>query len=197
MYLVRDTSIDVDPFVRAYPDLIEPFLCATIIEKFEADQRKVPGRVEGYGTSAAKECTDLVIYDHADWEYLCRAIDRPVATSLRRYRADVPNFDETQRGVLRETGYQVQRYLPNGKDGFAWHADVASRGSCERVLGMIAYLNDVEEGGETEFRSQQLAIKPRRGTIVWFPPTFPYVHRGRTPISGPKYIITCFVVYPK
>jgi hypothetical protein len=187
----------VDPFVRVYPDLIEPFLCASIIDKFEADTRKVPGRVEGYGRSAAKECVDLVIHELPDWEYLCRALELPVATSLRRYRAEVPNFDETQRGALRETGFQVQRYLPNGQDGFAWHSDVASRPSSERVLGMIAYLNDVAEGGETEFRSQQLSIKPKRGTIAWFPPTFPYVHRGATPISGPKYIVTCFVIYPK
>lgn len=187
----------VDPFVRVYPDLLEPFLCQTIIDKFEADTRKGAGKVEGYGTHAAKRSVDLVISEHADWEYLCRAVELAVATSLRRYRADVPNFDETQRGALRETGFQVQRYEPNGTDGFAYHADVASRPSSERVLAMIAYLNDVAEGGETEFRAQELKVKPKRGSILWFPPTFPYVHRGLVPISNAKYVITCFLIYPK
>ena len=108
----------------------------------------------------------------------------------------MPNFVDSQKLHLRETAYQVQCYQPNGKDGFDWHADVADRRSAERVLAMIAYLNDVEAGGETEFRAQALQVAPRRGTILWFPPTFPYLHRGAPPISGPKYVITCFLVYP-
>jgi hypothetical protein len=61
---------------------------------------------------------------------------------------------------------------------------------------MITYLNTVEVGGETEFRAQERAIPPRQGAVAWFPPGFEYVHRGRPPVSGPKYVVTSFLVYP-
>lgn len=185
----------VDPFIRSYPEMIDPFLCKAIIDRFDGDSRRQPGKV-GYGESALKRSTDLEIRTLPDWEYLCRPLDQVMFHGLRRYREDVPNFADTHRTTLRETGYQVQCYQPNDRDAFDWHADVGDRSSAERVLALIGYLNDVEDGGETEFRSQDLKIKPRRGTIVWFPPTFPYVHRGNTPRSEAKYIITAFLTYP-
>jgi hypothetical protein len=56
------------------------------------------------------------------------------------------------------------------------------------VVGML-YLNDVEEGGETEFLHQKVKIKPSQGTVVVFPTYFTHVHRGNAPISNTKYII--------
>ena len=178
--------------------MIDPALCAAMIEKFDRDPRRRPGETEGgYSTSTVKLSVDLGISGPRDWQPLRRSLDEAVGLSLRRYRADVPNFGETHLGLLRETSYQIQSYQPNGKDGFPWHSDIVNRSNSERVLTMIGYLNTVEVGGETEFRAQELKVAPRCGTILWFPPAFPYVHRGNTPVSGPKYIVTCFLVYPK
>jgi len=183
----------MDAFIRCYPGVIDEAICRQIIEKFDADPRKHEGRVLGAG--APKRSTDLVIRGLPDWEPLCKQLDSGVIASLKRYREDVPNFRDVH-SRFRDTGYQVQRYAPNGSDGFDWHADVNSRQSAERLLAMIAYLNDVEVGGETRFRTQDLAIAPRAGSVLWFPPGFEYVHRGDTPISGPKYVVTLFLVYP-
>ena len=49
------------------------------------------------------------------------------------------------------------------------------------------YLNDVEEGGETEFCSG-LKIKPKAGTVVIFPASWYIMHRGNKPISNNKII---------
>jgi hypothetical protein len=184
----------VDPFIRFYPDLIDPYLCKTIIERFDADPRRHSGKVGG-GDVSRKRSIDLAIRTFPDWEYLCRALDPAVSASFARYKEDVPNFCDTHPNPLKETAYQIQSYQPNERDGFEWHADIADRASSERVLAMIAYLNDVAEGGETEFRQQNLKIKPQRGAILWFPASFVYVHRGCVPKSGPKYIISCFLVY--
>ena len=35
-----------------------------------------------------------------------------------------------------------------------------------RTMAWMVYLNDVEEGGETEFLYQQLKVKPKKGTVV-------------------------------
>ena len=54
----------------------------------------------------------------------------------------------------------------------------------------LFYLNDVNEGGETEFLHCGVSLKPVKGTLVYFPTNFPFVHRGNVPISSDKYIVT-------
>jgi len=55
------------------------------------------------------------------------------------------------------------------------------------------YLNDVEEGGETEFLYQSLRVKPKKGTLCIFPAYFTHTHRGNPPLSGGKYIATSWI----
>ena len=54
----------------------------------------------------------------------------------------------------------------------------------------MTYLNDVKNGGETEFYWQKIKIKPKKGlTLIW-PTEFTHLHRGiPTPIEE-KYIVT-------
>ena len=57
----------------------------------------------------------------------------------------------------------------------------------------ILYLNDVEEGGETEFLYYPKRIKPKQGTIILFPGSMTHTHRGNQTLSNEKYIITGWV----
>jgi hypothetical protein len=57
------------------------------------------------------------------------------------------------------------------------------------------YLNDVQEGGETEFYYQNLKSKPKQGTMVIAPAGFTHTHRGNKPISGDKYIFTSWILF--
>lgn len=181
------------PFIRLYPGIASADVCRRLISAFVADPRKRPGRA--YGSAQAKRSIDLGLRGLPEWTTLCDELDAIVVRALRKYSEDVPNFRDIHRDV-RDTGYLLQSYLPDGQHQFDWHADSVSRESADRILAMILYLNDVEVGGETEFRSQQRSIAPREGSILWFPPGFEYVHRGKPPLSGTKYIITTFLVYP-
>ena len=90
--------------------------------------------------------------------------------------------------------YKVQKTLPAG--GYhIWHCEDGSKEFSFRVGTYILYLNDVEEGGETEFLYQSMRIKPKRGTLVIFPPNYPWTHRGNPPLSGEKYILTGWTEY--
>ena len=64
----------------------------------------------------------------------------------------------------------------------------------QRTWTTMIYLNDVEEGGETEFLHFSKRIKPKTGRIVIWPAGFPYVHRGNPPLSGVKYILTSWMM---
>jgi hypothetical protein len=101
-----------------------------------------------------------------------------------------PNF-----GVLKESGshnnysFKVQKTQIGG--GYhIWHYESSNRENCHRLLAWMVYLNDVEEGGETEFLYQHKRVKPKQGTLVIFPAAFTHTHRGNPPLSNEKYIIT-------
>jgi len=91
---------------------------------------------------------------------------------------------------------RIKRYEPN-KGIFNWHTDNTTVESSKRILVMFFYLNDVKEGGETMFRFEPLmdevSVKPKAGSVVCFPPTWQYPHKGCTPVSGPKYVISSYV----
>ena len=55
-----------------------------------------------------------------------------------------------------------------------------------RVLLFMFYLNDVEEGGETEFYYQNRKIAPKKGSMVVAPGYFTHTHRGNKPVSNDK-----------
>ena len=76
-----------------------------------------------------------------------------------------------------------------------WHCEHDSADHGRRLLFAMAYLNDVAEGGETEFLYQSLRIKPKQGTLLLCPSGFTHTHRGNPPLSGDKYIINTWVEF--
>jgi len=76
-----------------------------------------------------------------------------------------------------------------------WHCEALSKVSRDRALAWMVYLNDVEEGGETEFLYQKTRFKPKKGQILVWPSQFTHMHRGNPPLSNDKYILTGWVEY--
>lgn len=94
-------------------------------------------------------------------------------------------------------GYSVydlkfQKSQP-GEAFHGWHYENSKRLVADRRLVFQLYLNDVEEGGETEFLYYPKRIKAEQGKLIIWPATFTHTHRGNTPLSGNKYIITSWV----
>lgn len=98
-------------------------------------------------------------------------------------------FEMLSDMLLRSTRQKLQKTKPSG--GYhIWHHEQSTLNFAERVLTWTIYLNDVEEGGETEFLYQSKRIKAKKGKILIFPATFTHTHRGNPPLSGDKYILT-------
>jgi hypothetical protein len=92
------------------------------------------------------------------------------------------------------TNLKIQKTLPT--EGYhIWHVEHGkSYENAARAFVFSIYLNDVEEGGETEFLHFSKRIKPKKGRIVIWPASFPYLHRGNPPLSGEKYILTSWMM---
>jgi len=88
----------------------------------------------------------------------------------------------------------VQRYRPKAAY-HAWHTESCNKFTMHRHLVFMTYLNDVTDGGETEFSHQKLKVKPRKGlTLIW-PSDWTHEHRGVPSPTQVKYIATGWYSY--
>lgn len=116
-------------------------------------------------------------------------------------RMSDPQIAELVLGIYRLGSINLQKYRQGEGHYRHWHSEVCPSPEdprCEamhRVLLWMYYLNDVDEGGETEFYFQSRKIAPRRGTFVVAPSGFTHTHRGQVPLSGDKYILTSWVLF--
>ncbi|TIX51877.1 prolyl hydroxylase family protein [Alteraurantiacibacter aquimixticola] len=110
-------------------------------------------------------------------------------------------------GVYPEWGetIQGQRYLPGQEfkphhDWFHpntsyWDFEMGRGG--QRAYTAMAFLNDVEEGGTTDFTDLEMSIEPKPGALLLWNnadkdglPNPHTIHAGRPVVKGVKYIFT-------
>jgi len=92
---------------------------------------------------------------------------------------------------------QIQKYDQNEGHFNAWHVETGNANMARRLFVFILYLNDVDEGGETEVLYARKKIQPKQGTLVIHPASYPFVHKGYMPLSSDKYILTSWLSFPK
>ncbi|RZL36825.1 MAG: 2OG-Fe(II) oxygenase [Rubrivivax sp.] len=186
-----DIVFDHD-FISVYQGL-DAALCSSVIEQFERDARKSRGQVGARGATGVdaglKSSWDLEIANEGAWQPLFQHLHAQIQACLQHYLSRSPVL---QSLPLQATGYKIQMY-PRGEGYFRWHADAIGGDAGDRLVAMVLYLNDVEEGGETEFFHQGLKIAPRAGQLVLFPAGWNYLHCGHVPRSSGKYIVSTFV----
>ena len=112
-----------------------------------------------------------------------------------------PYIDELLRVLYRPGTINLQKYQRGSGGYHHWHSEIyPQNASCEslhRVLLWMVYLNDVTEGGETEFLYQGRKIAPKKGRLVIAPAGFTHTHRGNVATSGDKYIATSWILYQR
>ncbi|MCB1582279.1 MAG: 2OG-Fe(II) oxygenase [Marinicella sp.] len=119
---------------------------------------------------------------------------------------DIPNLSDQSVAQLIMAVYRlgtinIQKYNKNEGGYFYYHSEIyphprdPSNDALHRTLLWMFYLNDVEEGGETEFYFQNFKSKPKQGSLVIAPAGFTHTHRGNMPISSDKYIFTSWVLF--
>jgi len=113
-----------------------------------------------------------------DYIYPIYNIQYPILQSLQKHKSKHIKIQKT----WPTQGYHV------------WHCEQDAILN-DRLLAWTLYLNDVEEGGETEYLYQSLRIKPKTGTFTLFPAHFTHTHRGNPPLSGVKYIATGWIEF--
>lgn len=130
------------------------------------------------------EDENVLIFDKSYQQVMC--IVKPHLkkyTELVKHDGNVvmPNSCKMQKSVPRQ-GYHVWHHEKNSNK----HETAMS----VREFVWTLYLNDVEEGGETEFLLQSKRVPSQKGKICIWPAGFTHKHRGNPPLKGEKYILT-------
>jgi len=110
-----------------------------------------------------------------------------------------PNLPNLLNYLFRIGQVNAQRYTA-GDGGYPyWHSEVYPQlqhnEALHRTLLFMYYLNDVEDGGETDFYYQNRSVRPKQGRMVIAPAYFTHTHRGQIPKSNDKYILTSWLLF--
>ncbi|MDG1750118.1 MAG: 2OG-Fe(II) oxygenase [Thalassotalea sp.] len=110
-----------------------------------------------------------------------------------------PNILNLIKYLFRLAPINAQKYQKNEGNYKYWHSEIfpqqGHNDALHRTLLILLYLNDVEEGGETDFYYQNRSIKPKAGSMIIAPCGFTHTHRGNIPVSSNKYVLTSWVLY--
>ena len=202
----KSTSILTDPYIYLEKNVLTPYWCKKIINKFDKDSRSRPGHIASGLDTNIKDSTDLNISNLEGWEKEDKYLHSKLTPFIYRYYDHLHNDIKlnyfVHQGAVEytprppeniiDTGYQIQRTEPN--KGYTWHNDFSIDNikdvQSTRLLTFIFYLNTVEEGWTQFYNGNQVA--PQTGSACIFPATWTYVHQGYPPKQS-KYIITGWI----
>lgn len=166
-------------------------MCDTVIETFNNNK----DLHERYDSNKRPNFTQLNFTQHRHRNPdLHDMLGKAALQAIAEYKFDIDETFFWPRKYAFEH-FRIKHYRNDGYDQFDTHVDAATHETSKRFFAFFWYLNDVEEGGETEFTKFPLKIKPKKGTLFMFPPLWMYPHRGNPPISNDKYLLSSYLHY--
>lgn len=185
--------------IKIYKNSLPKIICNNIINIFENSENKKEGETLSGINKEIKFSLDLHGNDieNEEWKYIEKIIRKELNNKLEIYYYEINNGELKEPmfqpyNHIEDSGFQIQKY--NMGEGFYnFHNDFnIIEPDKFRVLTYLWYLNEVEEGGETEFYNG-MKIKPEKGTLLIFPSTWTYTHKGNIPLSSNKIIMTGWI----
>ena len=181
------------PVMAALAGVVTPEECARLVELARP-------RLEHSTVADARTGKDVVTAQRTSQGMFFRPMENDLVARLDRRLSDVAGLPVENGEGLQILYYAVGAQFPPHFD-FLQPSNDANRQSIarsgQRVSTVIAYLNDVEDGGETAFPNAGWTVSPRQGNAVYFeycnsrgqvdPRT---LHEGRPVLRGEKWIAT-------
>jgi|TARA_R100000655_G_scaffold55449_3_gene93480 hypothetical protein len=195
---MNEKTVNINNFIGVYDNYITPEECNKAIKLYE-DQNKFNNTVNRIGSEKSS------ILQKQDQQFFAAPCNLEIW--WEDLKSMMVNFDLAWNHYIKNVGaddaygvpfnftdLKIQKTLPT--EGYhVWHIEHGKGRSNEpRAFVFSIYLNDIEDGGETEFLHFSKRVKPKTGRILIWPAGFPYVHRGNPPLSGEKYILTSWMM---
>lgn len=200
-------NCEIKDFVAVYENAFSANYCDKVVENFELCIDAGMYTIDRQSSDGVKkpEKDDEQLFGPDVFAYPTEGHMASLSADLgqlfvARFWADIYPVYAKKFAVLDDHGShgiynsKLQKTRP-GQGYHVWHTETSERAVCNRLLSWILYLNDVEEGGETEFLYLGKRVKPQKGTFVMFPAGLTHTHRGNPPLTNDKYIYTGWVEF--
>jgi len=188
-------------FIGIYDDVVSIDYCKKVIEHFE--NVETVHRLEDEHSSSLKR--DNKIYFINNWNkddsiimsangIILKSFVEALSKTLEKYKKEYPVLIDGVGRYDINNDIKIQRTLP-GEGYHVWHCENSNLKDSRRMILVFMYLNDCEEGGETEFLYQHERVKPKTGRMVLAPASWTHFHRGNPPLKNAKYMINGWLEY--
>jgi prolyl 4-hydroxylase len=190
--LAADRAVRKLPTDKAEIFVLADFMsaeeCARLTAMIDASAKPSPAYLNAEGKTGRTSYTG----DLDAWDPFVLAIQQRIDGVL-----GIPgDYGETIQGQR----YQVGQQFPSHNDWFRTDADYwpdQQKTGGQRSWTAMVFLNEVEEGGQTDFSALGLAVEPEMGTLLVWNNATPEgysnewtMHAGLPVTRGVKYIIT-------
>jgi hypothetical protein len=183
--------VDLSEFIHVYDNCLDLDICNFLIYFFEENIDKQERRNDN-------GCPNFYQFNLTENRKLSSKINNihnHIVNKIFEYRNKYFEINSNcifpKEHVFEQI--RIKKYNPGGEDRFDTHVDVNNYATSMRFLSFLWYLNDVESGGNTVFKD--ISIQPKSGTLIMFPPLWMFPHKGESPISGAKYIMSSYLHY--
>lgn len=166
-------------------------LCQALIQQFLTDQRVEADPQADYSTRRF-----LYLSDKPEWMGLMSQVQSVADQLVADYFAGFACEDSTGPTDWFDDGFVLAHYRPG--DTCVLHDDGQNPEPPHngfRLATLLFYLNTINEGGETIFPRQNLAVRPEQGKAILFPATFAYPHRVASPAND-RFVLQTWIIDP-
>ena len=194
--LVRQEG-SFDQFIGVWDKFVPKSICQKVIEDYESTLERISSNtfentnIEPMHGNAQFENRKL---GRSDISLMMNQYNPNLAGQLSQYLQAcfnhyIDEYPQLASEIIFSSDIKIQKTGPGG--GYhVWHCENSSYAYASRTLVWAIYLNDIKEGGETEFLYQHKRVIPKAGTTTIWPAAFTHVHRGNPPLANDKYILT-------
>ena len=178
----------MDNLIKVYDNVIGDDYCDKLIEKFK------------YNTQLHQNFDDRgmiftqINIQKAGWLTDVKFLSNTFQQYFEKYKEDCGIIKQQMPMSYIIEPVRMKRYLANDYDEFKQHVDVNQKTNCTRFLVFFIYLdNNIK--GKTIFPNLSREIDCKKGSLLIFPPMWPWVHAGQKAARKSKYIMQSYLHY--
>ena len=154
---------------------------------------KVKGEYSGGVDPIIKNSTDMAVPSFIKDPRIVKYLDA-IQGAITLYIDQYPWASMADLEVIEP--FNIQHYKPGEAFSQPHTERVGSNKTTSfRHLVWMTYLNNVEEGGETQWVHQDLSMKPEKGLTLLWPCDWTHGHHGVPAPKEDKYIVTGWISY--
>ena len=181
---------DNETFIRSYHHVLDEATLHEVLSISKmCDQKKKARGGASYNNRNNGTVVDNQVLLEPYWPQITVSVSNAVFNKmLSPYMQDFYFIKDLEADCMNGCTLLQKTEIGGGYHKF--HTENAGYGNSSRMLAWMIYLNDVQDGGETEFPMQRQRIKPKANMGLIWPGGVTHFHRGLPPYSNEKFILT-------